>query len=1124
MRTFPSRRPLALTAISLAILGLSTLVMAQRPRSTAAVAGPHEALPLVPTRTVAFTTDEGTWMSVDLAPDGATIAFDLLGDLYTVPIAGGHATRITSGMAFDGQPRFSPDGRWLAFVSDRSGGGDVWLVRPDGSDPRPLVHEEEAEFYSPAWTPDGEQVVVTRQVVDATAADLWKYAVNGGAATPVTNGHPGAGADESGFRNALGVQISRDGRTAFYARSTGSFSSAALTSGFPAWQIVRRDLATGVERTLTNAPGSAIRPLISPDGATLVFGTRVDGETALRLMDLRTGDQRWLVDRVNRDAQESRPSMDLLPGYAFTRDGRELIVSYGGKIRRVDVRSGASRVIPFSADVSLDLGPRLVFAHRLATDDVRARVIMAPAQSPDGRRLTFSALSHLYVMDLPSGEPRRLIGDQPAYQPVWSADGRWIAYVTWSTPDGGHIWKVRSDGTGAPVQLTRDAAYYRDVAWAPGGNRLVALRGTRQERVEMTQDLPDGQPNTLDLVWVRADCTPGTAPTDGAACGDVVAIADGRGLANPHFSGDPDRVYAYGPAAGLVAMRWDGTDRQTRLRIVGRGRRESQSATAAALYARISPDGQWVLAHLQHQLYLVKVPPGQPQTIHVNAPATPVRKLTPAAADYFAWADEGATITWAIGSTFSRVPLAAIAMPTPAAEAAASSGRRVAGTTLIFPGADQPLPHAAATEFSVSVDRPRARPQGSIVLRGARVITMGAGAIVQPADILVTGERIVAAGAQGSIALPPGARIVDVASATIVPGYIDMHPHWRRFGWGVHDERASLFAAVLSQGITTGRDPSTRTSDIFTYQDRIDAGDMPGPRAFSTGPSIYDDSDINNVEEADQVVGKYRRHYRTDFIKQYNAGPRRVRQWVAQAAARHALTATVEGNREFRLHLTNIVDGFNTEHTYPISPVYQDVIQLVARSQSTYTPTLVINQGSQGTVVGEDYYYWTTEVHDDAKLRRFLPHSLIDRRVTTRRTWRHRMEDVTPMFAADAARIVRAGGVVTAGSHSQLEGMSFHWELWEMVRGGMTPMEALQAATIAAARGLGYDQDLGSIERGKLADLVVLRGNPLDDVRHTAAIRYVMKNGVLYDGDTLDEIWPSAKPFGPNWWWATERR
>ena len=212
---------------------------------------------------------------------------------------------------------------------------------------------------------------------------------------------------------------------------------------------------TGDEDTITDAHGSAFRPALSPDGTRLVYGTRVDGETGLRIRDLDSGEERWLKFPVQRDEQESLFSRDILPGYAFTPDGKAVIAAYGGKLHRIDVAGGGDRVIPFTAKVALPVGSRLNFPIRVDDGPVRARLIQAPSASPDGKRLAFSALTRLYVIDLPDGKPRQLSADDAReFHPAWSPDGKSIAYVSWS-PSGGHLWTRPADGNGPPRQLTR---------------------------------------------------------------------------------------------------------------------------------------------------------------------------------------------------------------------------------------------------------------------------------------------------------------------------------------------------------------------------------------------------------------------------------------------------------------------------------------------------------------------------------------------------------------------------------------------------------------------------------------------------------------------------------------------
>ena len=1053
-----------------------------------------QGLPLKPDRTVEFTTDEGTWVSLDVSPDGKTVVFELLGDLYTVPIDGGEAKAITTGMAFDAQPRYSPDGKMIAFISDRDGAENVWVARADGSEARPLTKDKQSLFASPAWTPDGDYVIASRQPqLPWGAFELWIYHIRGGSGVPITKGKPKPDAKPDEWVHAVGAVATRDGKFLYYTRRNKMFN-AYNNLNFPLSQVARRDRTTGDEDTITEAHGSGFRPALSPDGTKLVYGTRVDNETGLRIRDLSTGEERWLKLPVQRDEQESRYTRDLIPGYAFTPDGRSVLAAYGGKIHRIDARTGEDRVIPFSARVSQPVSTRLNFPIRVDDGPVRARLIQEPEPSPDGRHLAFSALTRLYLMDLPGGQPRQVSAEGAReFHPSWSPDGKWIAYVSWA-PEGGHIWKRPGDGTGEPTRLTRAAAFYRDPVWSPDGHRVVALRAPRREHVENPTDF--GATAGLDLVWV---------PADG---GEATLICPARGAHRPHFADAPDRIYVTTPG-GLVSMRYDGTDRRTHLQVVGKTMyRPTEPEPADEILLR--PDGRWALARSTNHLYLLAMPAfgGEAPKVAVHEPSVPLKKLTDVGADYAAWADGGKTIVWAVGASAFRLPFDSVVFPPMKAE----EGEKDEEAAKAEKEREKPRPE----EIAVVVERPRHQPRGTIVLRGARIITMRGDEIIDGGDVVVTDHRIVAVGPKDSVKVPEGAKVLDLPGTTIVPGFVDTHAHWTEVRRGVLDLGNWPFFANLAYGVTTRRDPQTGTNDMFAYQDLVEAGELVGPRAFSTGPGVFSDNDFQSAEEVDSVVAKYKKYYRTNTLKSYMIGNRRQRQWMIEACRKNQVMPTTEGGLDLKLNLTHAIDGFSgNEHSLPVVPLFADVVELFARTGISYTPTLLVAYGGPW---GETYFFTTTTMHDDPKARRFIPHDVIDAKVR-RSAWFHKDEHVYPRIAASAAKVARAGGHVCIGSHGEMQGIGYHWEMWALASGGWKPMEVLRAATLHGAEAIGYAQDLGSIETGKLADLVILTKDPLADIHNTSSIRYVMKNGELFDGETLDRTWPDRRPLPRLWWW-----
>ena len=1086
-------------------LALTTFI-ANTPLFAAEDAKKDSPLPLKPERNVQFTANQGTWLSLDVSPDGKTIIFDVVGDLYTIPFSGGEGRKLTSGMGFNSQPRFSPDGRKITFISDRGGAENVWIADADGSNAVQLSQDEQSEFASPVWTPDGNYVIASRSTqFPFGAEELWMYHIKGGAGIQVTKSKAKPDTPPRLWVNSLGASPSKDGRFLYYA--SRQHPEGFYNVVFPLSQITRRNLITGDEDTLTDSPGSAIRPEISPDGTLLVYATRTETETGLRIRNLNSGEDHWLKYPVQRDDQESLFTRDFLPNYSFTPDGKEVVAAYGGKIHRISVDTGADTEVPFTVSIDRGLGPELTRAMRVDEGPVQVRLIQQPAQSRDGKRLAFSALTHLYVMEIPGGTPHRLTSlNEREFMPAWSPDGQWIAYVTWTSQEGGHIWKIRADGSVAPQQLTRAAAYYRDIAFSPDGQRIVALRGPRQGHVEQFDEW-DAKPVNYDLVWLSADG------------GDAKLILPARGASHPHFGPESDRIYVYSDR-GLISLRYDGTDRRTTVKVVGKTwfPDPDNPDGAPASDVRISPDGKWALAQVANQVYLLAVPRtgGEAVTVDVFKSPVPLRKLTDVGGDYMAFADDGKTLTWAEGSTFFRLPLDQVQFPSPQKDADAADASKSASDNT-KPDDKKKLPKLKPEVIAVNLSFPRHTPTGSAVLRGARVITMRGDEIIENADVVVKDNRIAAVGKPGSVNVPAEAKVIDVSGKTIVPGFVDIHPHWTEIRRGVLDLQNWSFLANLAYGVTAGRDPQTATNDMFAYQDLVDTGDIIGPRPYSTGPGVFPDNDFQSLDDADDVVRRYREFYRTPYLKSYMVGNRKQRQWMVMACKKEGVMPTTEGGLDMKLDLTHAIDGFSgNEHSLPITPLFDDVVQFWSRSGIFYTPTLIVAYGGPWA---EDYFYENTEVHDDPKVRHFIPHNIVDDHTRRRKLWTRKDELAFPRLAAQDAKLISAGGRVCIGSHGQFQGLGYHWEMWALASGGASNMDVLRSATIRGAEAMGLAQDLGSIEPGKLADFVVLNANPLDDIHNTNTIEFVMKNGELFQGNTLDEVYPEQKPLAPLWWW-----
>lgn len=1132
--------------------------------SSARAARSANALPLITTRTLEFTTNEGSWISLDLSPDGSTLVFELLGDLYTLPVAGGEATRITSGQGYDMQPRWSPDGSQLVFVSDRDGSENIWIANADGMDARQLTDDERENYMSPVWTPDGRYVMATK------GTQQWLYHRDGGSGVQVTGhraegarapavhfGAAFAGADERWvWLNLLGnlgggFDVPGAGPGAPWEGADGAWTpdfgpdhaprSSARELGV--YQIGVLDRETGRVFVRTHEHEGAFRPMPSPDGRWLVYATRWDAREALKLRDLRTGDESWLVMDVQRDDSQGGGlrDRDIYPGGAWTPDSRAIITSYNGKIMRVAVPSGEATEIPFTARVEQQLGPLSKFDYPINDSTLRVSQIRGARPSPDGRRVAFTALDRLWVADLPptsgtqdEGYPvirdaRRLTASaEVEHAPDWSPDGRWLAYVTWNDSTGGDIWRVRSDGSGAPQRLTPASAFFDAVAYTLDGERILAVRGSKMHRMRTLEDFGSHSPAAeLEYVWL---------PAAGGEPQRITWVGRGttqEGRNAPHPGPDPERIYVWAGSDGLLSMRFDGTDVRTVVKVtapsVG-----GPGGNAIPDEVVLSPDGRRAIVRANRNVFLVTVPPvgGAAPTVSVSSSSSmPTRALTRIAGDFVGWRNDGAVGYYSVGRSFFQYDVArgdslvADSVATARAEARAEAE---GGTGEEEPAeaeqqaeeaddADEDGPVYEAARWDVEIVVEKDRPRGVVALTNARLITMRGDEVIERGDVVIRDNRIEAVGPSGSVPIPDGAEVRDMSGRTIYPGLVDVHAHtW--VAWGVHRGQVSQFLAQLAYGVTTQRDPQTSSEDVITYSDLMETGAFTGPRLYSTGPGIFGADRISSLEDARNVLRRYADHYNTQTIKQYLAGDRKVRQWVIMAARELGLTPTTEGGANFTMNLTLAMDGYaGLEHSLPISPFYDDVVRLGAFSGMVYTPTLIVAYGGPS---GRQYWLTRTEMDQVERLRRFTPHEELDKWKATQ--W-HR-DDQYPHFlhARQLLKWMEAGGQAGLGSHGEVQGLGTHWELWMMASGGMDNHMALRMATIMSADAIGLAGDLGSLEPGKLADLQVLTSNPLERLENSVDIEYVMKNGRLYEADTLDEVWPRQRPLPTQWWWRVE--
>ena len=1069
-------------------------------------------LPLEPTRNVKFTTDNGTWMSVDVSPDGSTIIFDMMGDLYTIPISGGKATRLTEGMPYDVHPRYSPDGKHILFISDKSGNDNLWTMDLETKEQKQLTKDKDKYHFSADWSPDGDYIVGTRGRRNIKPFIVHKDG--------------GGGADllkEQKANKYIDPAFSADGRYLYFSARRNAWNYNAQ---LPQYQILRFDREDGDTETITSRYGSAFTPTTSNDGKWMVYGSRFEDETGLLLRNLKTGEERWLAYPVQRDEQESIAPLGVLPAMAFTPDSKQLIVTYGGKLHAISIADNSVREIPFSVDVDLDLGPMVSFKYPI--DDAPEALVTQirdAKPSPDGKQIVFTALNRLYIMDLPNGTPKRLTDhDFTEAMPDWSPDGKYVVFTTWK-PDGGHLYKVNTTGRSNPIQLTRQRGIYSNPSWSYNSNRIAFTKGAAQ-----TYD------DAIDPFDSRVYEEIGFISADG---GDITIIDKTKGRTLPHFTKVNDRIYLNHGSKGLVSIRWDGSDEKEHLKLTGiktygssdifgkdhhdhaaampaheEGFRETNKGSTPS-EVRISPDGTHALAKINNDIYSVIIPMiGKTPSISVAKPdkaAFPAVKLTVIGGEFPVWSSDSKKVHWSLGAShFSYDLLKGKAFNDSLALAKKiEKESKKNDSTEVAKDKPKDTPTFKADEYKVKVYYTRAIPKGITVLKGGRIITMNNNEVIENGDILIENNRIKRIGTTGSFTYPTNANIIDISGKTVTPGFVDTHAHmWPN--WGVHKNQVWIYSANLAYGVTTTRDPQTATTDVLTYSDMVESGMIHGPRVYSTGPGVgFWAYNIQSLQHAKDILKQYSEYYNTKTIKSYIVGNRQQRQWLIMAAKELKLMPTTEGGLDFKQNMVNMIDGNpGHEHSLPIYPIYEDVITVAARSQMAITPTLLVSYGGPWA---ENYFYSRENPYDDKKMQYFTPYKELAQKSRRRPGWFRDDEHVFQKHAEFMKDLIEADGIGGIGSHGQLQGLGFHWELWAVASGGMSNMDALKLATIKGAEAIGLDQDLGSIEVGKLADILIMDDNPLDNLRHTNTLTHVIKNGVVYDANTLDEVAPVQK-------------
>ena len=1039
---------------------------------------------------VPIRTDEATWMDVDVSPDGRTLAFTVLGDIYTMPITGGTPRRIAEGLAWEVQPRFSPDGSRIAFTSDRSGGDNIWIMNTDGSDMRQVTDESFRLLNQPSWSPDGRYIIAKKHFTTERSAgtgEIWMYHVSGGGGVAVVE------RPNPNFQKELGEPVfAPDGSAIYYTFNTtpGNTFIYAQDSQSGIFAVQRHDLETGEVTTAIDGYGGAVRPTPSPDGKEIAFVRRDKDQSQLWVKDIASGRERMIYGALDLDLQETWAVYGVYPNMDWTPDSRAIVFWAGGKLRRIDRDGSNMAVIPFAIDDTRGIADAPHPAIEVAPDRFVTTMPRFAQLSPDGTRVIFESLGRLYAKsargrDAPrplTGAPDTANGGVIEAFPAFSRDGSQLAYVEWTDEGLGQI--VVTDANGANKRVvSAEPGHYADLVWSPDGRHIAY-----EKRSGGYLTSPAYSDNTGIFM----------VPSVGGA-----AMRVSRSGSNPQFGASADRIFmtaSEGDALALVS-----TD------LSGEARRVHAKGDLANDF-RVSPDGHTVAFRQNYEVFAMPlIPGGQAVSVDEKGGALPVTKVSEGGADYLGWARGGETLFWSIGPTLKSAQTADFFRALPKGE----DDDEDDGFT--------PPEIGISIGITVTADK----PAGTVAITGARILTMRDGldatdpGAIDNGVIVIEGNRIKAVGAAGEVTIPAGATIIDASGRTIMPGLVDAHAHGP---YGVGDfipQQNWTLVQDLAMGVTTVHNPSSDASQVFAAAERQRAGLTLGPRIFSTGEIIYGAKSPGvyaRIDSYDDALAHVRR-IRTQggiSVKNYNQPRREQRQMVARAAAAENMLVVAEGGSLFGMDMNLIADGNSTlEHNVPGDVFYADVVQFFGQSNTNYTPTLAVTYGG---LAGDPYWRQATNVWENPLMVHTPPKMLLAE--TGRRTTAPDWAFVDDNAAREAHKIARAGVEVSIGAHGQQAGIGAHWELWSFARGGMTPTEALRAGTIAPARSLGMAADIGSLEVGKLADLVILREDPSADISNSDKIEQVMLGGRLYDAATMNEVGTGTAMRRAYWWEA----
>lgn len=1007
-------------------------------------------------------TDEGTWMNLDVSPDGKTIVFDLLGDIYTMPISGGEATLLRSGLAYEVQPRFSPNGNYISFTSDAEGGNNIWVMTADGKNAKSITKEKFRLLNNAVWTPDGTSLVARKHYTSQRsvgAGEMWQYPLSGAAGLQLTK-------RKNDQQDVNDPSISSDGKYLYYAEDMypGGAFEYNKDPNKQIYVINQYNFETGKTERITGGPGGAARPVISNNRKLLAFVKRVRTKSVLYIHELETGKEWPIYENLSKDQSEAWAVFGVYPHFSWMPNDKDIIIWSQGKINKINIESKQIENIPFQINTKIKLAKTHRVQRKVFDEEFTSKMIKNAQTSPDGKTIVFTSLGHIYKKILPGGTPTRIttLFDFEA-EPSFSSDGKSILFVTWNDENLGAIYKVNIDGSGLE-KITQEKGIYRTPTYNSLDSKIVYRKeaGNGDQGFDYTKK--------TGIYLANAD---GKSPKRVSKTGEF-----------PIFSADGQRIFFQTGGSFFGGLTKN-------LKSVDLNGKDERSHFSSKLANRLvpSPDNKWIAFIHLHKLFVAPfVMNGSEINLDQNTKSFHVESLSKNAGINLHWSTNNQKVHWTLGDGYFT--------------------KSVVNKTQ-DPFAKTNLVAAEEEEIKINLTEKSDVPEGRIAFTNARIITMDGDKIIEEGTIIIHKNKIEKVGKTSAITIPSDAKVYDMNGKTIMPGMVDVHAHVGAFRNGLSTQKHWQFYANLAFGVTTSHDPSVHTAAAFTLEELQRSGQLVGPRMFSTGFILYGaEGDfkavVNNLDDARFAIARTKA-FGAKSIKSYNQPRRDQRQQIMQAARELGVNVVPEGGSNFYSNMSMIFDGHTgIEHNIPVNPVYKDVLSLWKNSKTGYTPTLIVNYGGMN---GEFEWYQKTNVWENKTLLKYTPRYVVDSR-SRHRTMvpEEEYKNGHVLTSETVTALANEGVKVNLGAHGQLQGLGAHWELWMLQQGGLSNHEALKAATINGADYIGVADELGSLEKGKLADLIILSKNPLEDIKNSNSVMYTMVNGRLYDVSSMNEI------------------